>query len=273
MGLMGWVKTSYPTPASGGVKTRCTNNNGSSKPKVNKGLWSLGPKIFIKSHLFCWLGVPWIPWQTVDMRLEKAAHRGFKGCSHCGYLRMNIITKMLDSPKKNLQPIFDEMKMVYQSSTCTYVVSLYVCIYIYTNSGYMQCGIDCCEQGMVGASHFNWHYRGKTIIPRHIANHVIFQSGPISKFCADALPGSPQRSRIQNPKFKTIHWTLPHDTNNEWQRVIPEKNTTKSNCSPKYDFHFPCLGPDDQSNSLSLTSTAGTFFPCSQKSLIQCCQN
>ena len=48
--------------------------------------------------------VPLFFCHTVGTRLEKAAHGGFKGCSHCAYLRMKMIAKMLDSANEGVQP-------------------------------------------------------------------------------------------------------------------------------------------------------------------------
>ena len=131
-----------------------TNKNGWWKPKVNNNYGRLGFK-FSSSHICsgCWfirvykknlptpkqqspnvgdlgIGCPspnmdWISWQTVEKRLEKAAHGGLKGCSHCAYLRKKIIAKMLDSP----QPTF---LMEWKWSCVAYsYIHTYIYIYIY----------------------------------------------------------------------------------------------------------------------------------------------
>ena len=47
-----------------------------------------------------------------------------------------------------------------------------------------------------------------------------------------------------------------------------KKTEQKSSCSPQYDFHFPLLRLDEQSYSLQVGSTVGTFSCHVQKSLL-----
>lgn len=133
-----------------------TNKNKWWKPKINNNYGRLGFK-FSSSHICsgCWFirvykkdlptpkqqspnvgdlgfGCPspnmdWISWQTVEKRLEKAAHGGLKGCSHCAdFCERKSWLKNVGFTATNL---FDGMNMVM----CSIFVETHIYIYIYNN--------------------------------------------------------------------------------------------------------------------------------------------
>ena len=64
-----------------------------------------------------------------------------------------------------------------------------------------------------------------------------------------------------------IYCTLPPDTNSD-HNSNHKKAQEKSSCSPQYDFQFPLLRLDDQSNSLQVGSAVSAFSCHAQKSLL-----